>query len=118
MAFRRDPILRSGLFAAALLVAACQADDAPVTGADSFDPGREARLQADCVAEGGRWGRGGAGGALCYRDTPDANRPCDSADDCTGLCLARSGTCAPVTPFLGCHEILTAAGARATLCVE
>lgn len=60
-----------------------------------------------------------AGGLLaCVRSTRDAGRACAAADQCQGDCLARSGTCAPLTPLYGCHEVLLAGGARVTQCLE
>lgn len=104
---------------AAVLLAACQ-DDAPETVAPgTFDPGLAERQKALCEADGGRWGAGGSSGAfVCYRMTSDGNQFCRSAGDCEGLCLARSNTCTPVTPFFGCHEILNSAGVPQTICID
>ena len=74
---------------------------------------------AACRARGGTMSPGPAGiGQLCVMPTRDAGRPCTRAGDCTGYCLARSQTCAPVTPLLGCHEVLMADGRRMTQCIE
>jgi hypothetical protein len=73
---------------------------------------------ARCAKDGGEWGRAPSGGFVCYQRTRDANRGCLRETDCEGLCLARSRSCAPVTPFFGCHEILTALGTRATICTD
>ena len=79
-----------------------------------------ARARAECAATGGRLVPVGSGGArlFCLRDTRDAGRQCRARGDCEGECLARSGTCAPVMPLFGCHEILNASGARVTECME
>jgi hypothetical protein len=74
---------------------------------------------AACRARGGRMISGPGGyGRLCQTPTPDAGRPCTSARDCAGLCLARGNVCAPVMPLLGCHDILQSDGSRVTQCIE
>jgi hypothetical protein len=102
------------------LLAACNSEpETPDTGLAGYDPDRVAREQAACTERGGRWGRGGkTGGFLCFTPTRDANRSCDSASDCEGLCFARSRTCAPFTPVFGCNEVLTSLGSRSTLCID
>ncbi len=106
-----------GLLAlAALALSGCQPEE------DRLPPvGEElvALQQARCEADGGIWSRAGAEGAFaCFRRTPDAGKRCTSAGDCSGACLARSGTCAPLDPLIGCEEVLTASGARAMLCLD
>ena len=54
----------------------------------------------------------------CVHPTRDAGRRCDAASDCEGLCLARSGTCAPLAPLYGCQDVYTLPGRRETLCTE
>ena len=104
---------------ASLTLLACQPDDGDDVPAGVFDPGLVDRQQAKCAADGGRWGAGGGNGNfVCYMPTKDANQTCTSGLDCEGLCLARSRTCAPVTPFFGCHEVLNSRGAAQTLCIE
>jgi hypothetical protein len=103
-------------FAGALAAAACQPDegDLPPVGEELV-----ALQKAQCEADGDIWGRAGATGVfVCFRRTPDAGRRCTSADDCSGVCLARSQTCSPLDPLIGCQEVLTSSGARATLCVD
>lgn len=74
-----------------------------------------------CEARGGTWGRGGRSGTagfVCFRPTRDGNTACTRAGDCEGICLARSGSCAPVTPIFGCNEVLNSLGVQTTLCVD
>lgn len=87
-------------------------------GASDAGPpaGPASPAELDCATRGGRWGRAGNGGFVCYEPLPDANRVCDGARDCAGACLARSRTCAPMRPLTGCHDILTGSGAVATQC--
>jgi hypothetical protein len=103
----------------ALTLTACQEDAVDAVAPGTFDPGLAERQKALCEADGGRWGAGGRSGAfVCYRQTPDANQYCRSANDCEGMRLARSNTCTPVTPFFGCHEILNSAGVPQTICID
>lgn len=75
--------------------------------------------QATCERGGGRFVPRRHGGIYdCLRSTRDAGQSCTRAGDCEGLCLARSGSCAPFTPLLGCHEVLDAGGGRMTQCIE
>jgi hypothetical protein len=75
--------------------------------------------EAACAARGGRWAQGGLSGAfVCFEQTRDAGRQCRRESDCESICLARSGTCAPIKPFFGCQDVLTDTGLRATLCVD
>ena len=101
-----------------LMLAACQSDRAP-EGITEAAPDLLATDAAACAAEGGRWGSAlGSSLFVCYRTPRDAGKQCREADDCSTHCLARSRTCAPVTPFYGCHEVLTGPGQVATLCIE
>lgn len=75
--------------------------------------------QAACERDGGRFApRSGGRVYDCLRITRDAGQSCRRAGDCEGLCLARSGSCAPFTPLLGCHEVLDSGGGRMTQCIE
>lgn len=80
-------------------------------------PARVVAAQAACEEGGGLWSRGAFGG-VCTRLTGDAGKSCRKAGDCEGVCLARSMSCAPVVPLLGCNEVLSDTGMRATLCVD
>lgn len=114
---RRTAALWSGAALVAVgLLAACQPEPEglPPVGAELV-----ALQQARCEAEGNIWGRAGAEGAfVCFRRTRDAGARCTRATDCSGACLARSGTCSPLDPLIGCQEVLTDTGARAMLCVD
>lgn len=83
-------------------------------------PAALARAAADCERQKGRLVPVGAAGnrRACLRDTPDAGRRCSARGDCMGECLARSGSCAPVMPLFGCHEVLNARGARVRECMQ
>ncbi|NCO21984.1 MAG: hypothetical protein GW905_08305 [Rhodobacterales bacterium] len=104
----------------ALGLTACQPEPETLdSGLAGYDPHLIQREQAACVARGGRWGQGGKAGLFaCFTDTRDAGRACTSGQDCEGLCLARSQSCAPVTPLFGCNDVLTGGGQAATICVD
>lgn len=72
----------------------------------------------NCEREGGRWGATPTGGSVCFRNLSDAGKLCRKESDCQGVCLARSRTCAPITPFYGCHEVFSESGYPQTLCIE
>ncbi|WP_146038013.1 hypothetical protein [Tabrizicola aquatica] len=75
--------------------------------------------QLACERKKGRWSPTGKGSLrVCVFNTRDAGKQCTRESQCEGVCLARSGTCSPVRPLLGCHEILQDNGARVTLCIE
>lgn len=75
--------------------------------------------QVKCEKQGGIWARAGKSEArTCVKQTRDGGKQCTRGSQCEGLCLARSGTCAPVTPLFGCNEILEDDGRRVTLCIE
>ncbi|SPJ25242.1 hypothetical protein PAA8504_03093 [Palleronia abyssalis] len=76
-------------------------------------------MAARCAEDGGAWGNVPKSGAqVCYRRPADGGQTCSSGADCDGDCLARSRTCAPVTPIFGCTEILTNSGTRVTRCID
>jgi len=79
----------------------------------------EASERAACEAKGGTYNRGGiAGGFLCFTTPEDAGKRCNDGGDCsTGMCLARSKSCAPIEPLFGCNDILYN-GNPVTLCVD
>lgn len=101
------------------LLLGCQEDGLGVSESETAVPDILAVERKACERRGGNWAlTPGKNAFACFLQTRDANKRCDSADDCSGLCLARSRTCAPVDPLFGCHEILTSEGVRQTLCVE
>ncbi len=72
-----------------------------------------------CEKKGGTWSNTGLGALqTCIFRTRDGGEQCQRESDCEGVCLARSGTCSPFKPLLGCNEILQDNGVRATLCIE
>jgi hypothetical protein len=100
----------------ALALAGCQPKSAPEpVGAAAAEARRAA-----CEVSGGRLVALGAAGGLmfCQRLTADAGKACSTADQCVGVCLARSRSCAPATPLIGCNEVLTASGLAVTECVQ
>ena len=80
-------------------------------------PDANAAARAKCVAGGGNFTKA-SGGFICVNRTRDANKSCTSSNQCQGACLARSGTCSPVVPLVGCHDIITDNGGMATLCID
>ncbi|MEZ5751174.1 MAG: hypothetical protein R3D60_04135 [Paracoccaceae bacterium] len=106
--------------------AVAEATPEPVTPAEPAaplpppDPPMLAQQRAACAREGGELlSRGGRQGIYyCAHRTRDAGQRCDEASDCEGICLARSGTCAPLRPLFGCQEVFTDPGRRETLCME
>ena len=95
---------------------------APTSAAETEEPPppeAKSERQIACEKDGGSWMRAGGGEIrVCIYSTRDAGKRCTRESDCEGLCLARSGTCAPVRPLLGCNEILQDNGARVTQCIE
>ncbi|MEY4697034.1 MAG: hypothetical protein RIT14_1462 [Pseudomonadota bacterium] len=78
-----------------------------------------AETAATCAAQGGNWGPAGLlPDPICILPTPDAGAACDRATDCQSFCLAETRTCAPTTPFFGCHAILQPDGTEVTLCID
>ena len=73
--------------------------------------------QKTCEKKGGTYSRLG-GAFLCVRTTRDGGKACRTGRDCQGECLARSMTCAPLAPLLGCNEVVQDNGVRTTLCIE
>jgi len=75
--------------------------------------------QLACEKKKGNWSPIGKGSLrTCVFVTGDAGKQCSRKSQCEGQCLARSGTCSPLRPLLGCNEILQENGARVTECVE
>jgi hypothetical protein len=75
--------------------------------------------EARCFRTGGTWAAVGQSGAkACVTLTRDAGKACTRQSQCEGYCLARSGTCAPITPMFGCNDILQDDGREVTLCLD
>lgn len=75
--------------------------------------------QIACEKRGGILVSVGRSGAVtCQMPTRDGGKQCRRESDCDGVCLARSNSCAPVKPLLGCHEILQNDGLRVELCID
>lgn len=90
----------------------------PDLAAEVVAPPKSA-MQLACEKKKGRWTRAGKGDLrTCVYSTRDGGKQCKRESQCEGVCLARSGTCSPVKPLLGCNEILQDNGARVTLCID
>ena len=72
-----------------------------------------------CAKTGGVLSAAGDSGAkACVKRTRDSGKSCTRENQCEGLCLARSGTCAPIAPMFGCNDIFQDDGRQVTLCIE
>ena len=108
-------LILGAVFLALAGLAACQTEAPPAPAAGLLSDAE----RADCLAHGGRVGRGGiVPDEVCFRPTPDAGASCQKAGDCTGMCMAETKTCAKVTPQFGCMEILDETGRSVGLCVD
>ncbi len=91
-------------------------------GADKPEPVGQAKvdiMHAQCVGAGGNFIREAKSGLFtCIGRPRDAGKICSKESDCESACLARSRTCAPVLPLLGCNEVLTESGLAVMQCVE
>ena len=75
--------------------------------------------QVLCETSGGQWVAAGETGAFyCASQTRDAGKRCSKKTQCQGVCLARSGTCSPITPLYGCNDVLEKDGRQVTLCID
>lgn len=82
-------------------------------------PTPKSAAQLACEKKRGSWVPVSAGTLhTCVFSTKDAGKKCTRESQCEGQCLARSGTCSPLRPLLGCNEILQDNGARVTQCIE
>lgn len=99
------------------VVESANAEPEPETEAETRpDPNSAARLA--CEERKGSFAKTGSGFFVCVKPTGEAMKSCSTANDCSSACLARSRTCAPITPLIGCHEILTKNGTRASVCLD
>jgi hypothetical protein len=101
---------------ALLAVASCKPGATP--GLPPVGTAAVAAERAACEARGGSLRALGASLMFCQRQTGDAGKACTRADDCEGVCLARSRSCAPLTPLAGCNDILTSAGTVVSECLQ
>ncbi|WP_205518515.1 hypothetical protein [Pseudotabrizicola algicola] len=105
--------------AAAAAPAQSTAEAAPEAAEPVAPPVVKTAAHLACERRGGRWSVAGGGkAAFCQTPTKDAGKSCRASTDCTGYCLVKSGTCAPVTPMLGCHDILNEQGRMLTQCIN
>ena len=77
-----------------------------------------AQDRVSCQRSGGAFTGTQGKAMLCFHTPPDAGRQCDRASQCTAGCLAKSHTCAPVTPLIGCQDVLDDEGRTVTQCVN
>ncbi len=106
--------------ALALLLVAALAACKPGGGAADLQgggPEAVAAARASCEGRGGQWARQGKM-EYCITRTTDAGKSCRAGSECAGECLARSRTCAPAKPLLGCNAVLNDAGIEGNQCVE
>jgi hypothetical protein len=91
---------------------------APVASAPASTPAAiKSPGELACERRQGRYVAVG-GARTCVTPTSDGGKQCRGKGDCSGQCLARSNSCAPVSPLLGCNEILQSDGRRVTLCLD
>ncbi|MEI6098902.1 MAG: hypothetical protein WCS20_11500, partial [Alphaproteobacteria bacterium] len=75
--------------------------------------------QVLCEKAKGQWVAAGKTGAFyCAKPTRDGGKQCRNQSQCQGQCLARSGTCSPITPLYGCNDVLQKDGRKVTLCID
>jgi len=109
-------MFRALLLTALLGLGTCQgakAPEVPLSGPEKIEADRRA-----CERRGGNFAPGGRSQSLyCFTVPKDAGRQCTKSTQCDSACLA-FGTCAPVKPLLGCHDIRNAAGVIVTQCID
>ncbi|MEO0830775.1 MAG: hypothetical protein AAFY03_09995 [Pseudomonadota bacterium] len=108
---------------ACLALAGCQTGEGSDGGASgqggNLAPVGEALVEEQreaCESGGGTFGRAPNGLNLCFSTPRDAGQRCEQNSDCEGVCLARSRTCAPLIPLVGCNEVLVGPGRVLTEC--
>lgn len=74
--------------------------------------------QLSCEKGGGTFAKTTAGVFVCAQLTGEGQKTCAGPQDCQGECLARSRTCAPMTPLVGCHDLITRSGGVANVCLN
>lgn len=90
----------------------------PATVAPAAPAAPKSAAQLACERKKGVWSSAGKQARVCVFRTRDGGEACRAETDCDGLCLARSGTCAPLKPLFGCNDILDSMGRRVTLCID
>jgi hypothetical protein len=110
-------------FVASVALASCVPQgEAPQTqsyGLAGFNPAGPVQAEKSCLAKGGQFMSGGISGLkVCFETPKDAGKSCKTSSDCESDCLARSKSCAPVTPLFGCNAILDSLGREVTICVD
>lgn len=99
--------------------AAKPAEETPPTPDPAAPQVEKSAEQLACEKKGNSWSKVGTSGAsACVKRLKDGGKRCTSGTQCQGDCLARSNTCAPMTPLFGCNEILQDNGVRVTLCLD
>jgi hypothetical protein len=103
----------------AATVPAAQTDPALTEIVEEPPAPPKSEAQLACEKRDGTWSPTGRGDLrVCVFRTRDGGKKCTRESQCDGLCLARSGTCSPLKPLLGCNDILQDNGARVTQCIE
>jgi hypothetical protein len=99
--------------------AADVAEPAPVPAEEAAPAKPKSALQLACEKKGSLWVKAGKSTLMaCVKTTRDSGKQCTNATQCESTCLARSGTCAPMKPLLGCNEVLQDNGVRVTQCID
>lgn len=111
-------LLALGLAGCKPLSLGAGAEPEPAASLEPVGEAREALEKSACEARHGQWTQRGSGGFFCATRPADGGKSCRTGDDCIGACLARSMSCAPIAPLVGCNEIITGSGLRVTECVE
>lgn len=107
--------MRVAILALALGLAGCMAE--AQEGADA--PLAYPETEADCIAAGGTWARGGLSPhPICFLPNPDAGESCARSSDCVGVCLAETRTCSTMRPLFGCYGFLDENGDKVVICVD
>ncbi|MEO7381386.1 MAG: hypothetical protein ABIV25_06555 [Paracoccaceae bacterium] len=75
--------------------------------------------QVLCEKSNGQWATAGESGAnVCVKHMRDSGKHCSKKNDCSGQCLARSQTCSPIAPMIGCNDVLDSDGRMVTYCLN
>ena len=90
------------------------------SNAPDDDVGDTLSLQRDielCGRSGGIWTRLSQTGLFtCVEQTGEGQKACTTGRDCDGECLAKSKTCSPFKPLVGCNEVISDGGLPQTVC--